>query len=138
MKKTILSIALLLSVVFVTANNETRITDNNNYSILETTNVNSFCKLVQLGDYDAVKSLIDQGEDVNQRSTGLTPLMFAARHNRSEIAQLLIDNGANLKSKSKNGSMTALDFAERSKANDAMVVIQNAIDTQKKDKKKKK
>ena len=102
------------------------------------TNVNSFCKLIQSGDYDTVKAMIQQGEDVNKKSTGLTPLMFAARHNQPEIAQLLIDNGAKLNSRSDKGGMTALEMAEKYKATDTYEVIQKAEETKKKNKKKNK
>ena len=107
MKKLVLSIALLLSVILVSANNETSKNDIQVYVSNYITNVNSFCKLIQMGDYDAVKSLIEEGVDVNQRSTGLTALMFAARHNKAEIAELLIEHGAKLNAKSDKG-FTAL------------------------------
>jgi hypothetical protein len=89
--------------------------------------VNTFCKLIQMGNYEAVKSLIEAGEDVNARSNGLTPLMFAARHNKAKIAKLLIENGAKLKMKSDKSRLTALDLAKRSKAVDAANVIRAAL-----------
>ena len=70
--------------------------------------VNSFCKLIQMGDYAAVKALIEAGEDVNKKSNGLTPLMFAARHNKADIANLLIKSGAKLNLKSDKLKITAL------------------------------
>ncbi|APZ46193.1 hypothetical protein BW723_07730 [Polaribacter reichenbachii] len=89
--------------------------------------VSSFCKLIQMGNYDAVKSLIESGQDVNEKSTGLTPLMFAARHNKSKIAKLLIDNGAKLNTKSDKATrLTALQIAKRSKAVDVIKVIKEA------------
>lgn len=90
-------------------------------------NVSTFCKLIQMGNYEAVKSLIETGENVNQKSNGLTPLMFAARHNKAKIAKLLIDNGAKLKVKSDKGNMTALSIAKRSKALEAIKVIKEAL-----------
>ncbi len=90
-------------------------------------NVNSFCKLIQMGNYDAIKSLIDAGENVNKKSNGLTPLMFAARHNKAKIAKLLIESGAKLKTKYDRADMTALDMAKRSKAIDAIRVIKKAL-----------
>lgn len=90
--------------------------------------VNNFCKLIQMGKYDAVKALIEAGEDVNQKSNGMTPLMFAARHNKAEIAKLLIKHGAKIKAKSDKSRLTALDLAKRSKAMDAMKVIEDALD----------
>jgi len=93
----------------------------------KTYNVSSFCKLIQKGNFEAVKSLIESGEDVNKKSKGLTPLMFAARHNKAKIAKLLIKHGAKLKMRSDNGSMTALDMAKRFKAKEAMEVIKVAL-----------
>ncbi|MEE9407574.1 MAG: ankyrin repeat domain-containing protein [Polaribacter sp.] len=89
--------------------------------------VNTFCKLIQMGNYEAVASLIKAGENVNKKSNGLTPLMFAARHNKAKIAKLLIENGAKLKTKSDKGKMTALSIAKRSKAEDAVKVIKQAL-----------
>jgi ankyrin repeat protein len=89
--------------------------------------VSAFCKLIQMGNYDAVKALIETGEDVNKKSTGLSPLMFAARHNRAQIVKLLLKNGAKLNTKSDKGNMTALDMAKRSKAVDAIKVIKAAL-----------
>ena len=89
--------------------------------------VSAFCKLIQMGNYDAVKALIETGEDVNKKSTGLTPLMFAARHNRAQIVKLLLKSGAKLNTKSDKGNMTALDMAKRSKAVDAIKVIKAAL-----------
>ena len=89
--------------------------------------VNAFCRLIQMGNYEAVKALIESGENVNIKSTGLTPLMFAARHNRAKIAQLLIDNGAKLNIKSSVGNMTALSIGKRSKAVDAIRVIEESL-----------
>ena len=95
-----------------------------------------FCKLIQMGDYDTVKSLIEDGIDVNKKSTGLTPLMFAARHNKVEITRLLIANGAKLKVKSDKKGFTALKWAEVSKAKEAYAVIKIALEEQKVKKRK--
>ena len=137
MKKSILSLVLLMSfsVSFALTS------PNPGLEVLKVSmnsNVNSFCKLIQMGDYDAVKALITQGEDVNKKSTGLTPLMFAARHNQPEIAQLLIDNGAKLNSRSEKEGMTALEMAERYKAVDTYNVIEKATENKKSKKKNKK
>ena len=90
-----------------------------------------FCKLIQKGDYEAVKELVELGEDVNRKSTGLTPLMFAARHNRADIAQLLIDNGAKIKIKAERTGFTALKLAEISNAKETYKVIKMALIAQK-------
>ena len=137
MKNSILSLLFLLSFSASFA----LTTSHPPLDAIETTsisNVNSFCKLIQMGDYDAVKALIAQGEDLNRKSTGLTPLMFAARHNQPEIAQLLIDNGAKLNSRSEKDGMTALEMAERYNAMDTYEVIQKATDAKRSKKKNKK
>jgi len=136
MKKTILSIILLLSVFLVSANID--MTENNSTNSPKlSTSVNAFCKLIQLGDYDAVEALITQGEDVNRKSNGLTPLMFAARHNKSEIAQLLIENGAKLKLKADSNGFTPLKWAETSNAHEVKTIIEIALQEDKSKKKKK-
>ena len=137
MKKLILSAVLLASVVLVSAKDVPTERLNSNYEITNPTAVNAFCKLIQIGDYDAVKSLIEDGIDINKKSTGLTPLMFAARHNKAEIAQLLIENGARMKTKTVKG-YNALQLAELSNAKDSYKVIKEAMLNQGKNKKRKK
>ena len=137
MKKSILSLVLLMSFsasFALTSSNP--VLEDSKVSLIS--NVNSFCKLIQMGDYDAVKALIQQGEDVNQKSTGLTPLMFAARHNQPEIAQLLIESGAKMNSRSEKEGMTALEMAEKYKAVDTYKVIEKASEAKKNKKKNKK
>ncbi|MBL4745851.1 MAG: ankyrin repeat domain-containing protein [Flavobacteriaceae bacterium] len=90
--------------------------------------LNALCSLVKKGNYEAVKTLLENGASVNAKSGGLTPLMFAARYNKATIATLLIDNGASLKIKSKQG-FTALKWAKLSKATDAYKVIKMAMDS---------
>lgn len=135
MKKIILAIALL-AVVLVSAKNNNSLELKNSYSLEYTMSVNAFCKLIQLGDFDAVKSLIKEGINVNQKSMGLTPLMYAARHNKVNITKLLIKNGAKLKVKSDRKKLTALKWAELSNAKDTYAVIKNALVNQKKKKRK--
>ncbi|MFT7498285.1 MAG: hypothetical protein ACI87F_000768 [Candidatus Azotimanducaceae bacterium] len=108
--------------------NETSIEKaNSTYETLAQTKVNTFCKLIQMGDVNAIKNLIMTGTNINQKSVGLTPLMYAARHNKIEIVKLLISRGAKLKIKSDKG-FTALKYAEISKATDAYELIKKALD----------
>jgi ankyrin repeat protein len=129
MKKIILSMTLVVG--FALSASSTTINDSNesanyeNVSMLNT-EVSTFCKLIAKGDIDAVKSMIAAGADINQKSVGMTPLMYAARHNRVEIVNLLISKGANLKVKSNRG-YSALDYAEMSKAVDAYKVISDVL-----------
>ncbi|MBN4083010.1 ankyrin repeat domain-containing protein, partial [bacterium AH-315-A23] len=108
----------------------------NLYSFEYSMSVNAFCKLIQMGNYDAVKALIEGGIDVNQKSMGLTPLMFAARHNKVNITKLLIKNGAKLKVRSDRKNITALKWAELSNAKDTYKVIKEALEDQKGKKRK--
>ncbi|PCH77671.1 MAG: hypothetical protein COB98_02850 [Flavobacteriaceae bacterium] len=128
--KNLFFIALfLVSIVSVnaTTSNTTIPNNNNNLEVVkENVSLNPLCSLVKKGNYDAVKTLLENGASVNGKSAGLTPLMFAARYNKADIAALLIANGANLKIKSKHG-FTALKWAKLSKATDAYKVIKMAM-----------
>lgn len=123
MKKVVLTIC-----VFFFAFNISKAETLKNFSEPTTLNyleVSPFFKLIRSGNFEAVKAMIDSGVDVNKKSFGLTPLMYAARYNKAKIAGLLIKNGANLKLTSKQG-YTALKFAQLSKAVDAIAVIKKA------------
>ena len=77
-------------------------------------------------DIDTVKRMIELGEDVNKKSLGMTPAMFAARYNKAEVLQLLIKKGADLKIKSKQG-FSVKKYAELSNATDALAVIEATL-----------
>lgn len=96
-------------------------------TIVKYDNVSTFCKLIRAGNFEAVKAMVENGTDINRKSTGLTPLMFAARYNKTDIVKLLIDKGAKLKVKSDNG-FTALEYAKMSKAHDAYKLIASALE----------
>ncbi|MBC8753485.1 ankyrin repeat domain-containing protein [Kordia sp. YSTF-M3] len=128
MKKTIFMIALIVGASFTTANategnNETA--TSNEVTVTTVVKVNPFCIAIAKGDFDTVKKMIQFGENVNKTSNGKTPLMYAARYNRVEIASLLLKNGAKLDSKDKNGH-TAIDYAKLSKALDVKKVLVEA------------
>ena len=106
--------------------NAKTIEKENNIVKTVTYDISPLCKLIQKGDLEAVKTLIESGEDVNKRSKGLTPLMFAARYNKAGIAKLLIKNGAKLKSRSSKNNLTALAMAKKFKAVDVIKVIEAA------------
>ena len=94
---------------------------------IESPDVSTFCKLIRAGNFEAVKAMVDNGTDINRKSVGLTPLMFAARYNKADIVQLLIDKGAKLKTKSERG-YTALEYAKMSKAHEAYKAIATALE----------
>ena len=129
MRKTILTVAtaFLLVVTGVYAENKA----NSNAAVTTTDlaediGINSFCKAIMQGDVETVKKFIELGEDVNQKSLGMTPAIFAARYNKAEILQLLVENGADLKIRCDKG-YTAKKHAELSGAKDALAVIENAM-----------
>lgn len=110
--------------------------NNMNMEVVYSTNVSAFCKLITTGDYDSVENMIKAGTNINEKSVGMTPLMYAARYNRVPIVKLLIANGAKLNAKSDKG-YTALKYAKLSNADDAYKVIEKAIADQKAAKKAK-
>ncbi|MET2986661.1 ankyrin repeat domain-containing protein [Aureibaculum conchae] len=107
-----------------------------NLNIVYSTSVSTFCKLITTGNYDAVKSMINAGVDIDKKSIGMTPLMYAARYNKVDIVKLLIANGADLKEKSNKG-YTALKYAKISKAKDTYNIIAEALEAQKAERKAK-
>ncbi|WP_028888107.1 ankyrin repeat domain-containing protein [Tenacibaculum ovolyticum] len=117
-------LAITLSFGTITAS---ELNKSNTKTSIEYPNISTFCKLIVAGNYDAVKMLIENGTNINRKSTGLTPLMFAARYNKVEIVKLLIKKGAKLKVKSGKG-YTALNYAKMSKANEAYNVLLSALD----------
>lgn len=78
------------------------------------------------GDLETVKKMIELGADINQKSIGMTPAMYAAKFNKVDILNLLISKGANLKARSDVG-YTAKKYAEISNAFDAKIVIENTL-----------
>jgi len=62
------------------------------------------------GDIDAVKQHIAAGADVNENVLG-TPLHWATVNGHKEIAELLIDKGADVNAKNDEGG-TPRDWAE--------------------------
>ena len=64
------------------------------------------------GDIEAVKQHLADGTDIELKCTGCgsTALGHAAKHGHNEIAELLIENGADVSAKSLEG-LTPLHFA---------------------------
>ena len=131
MKKTIIisAIALCFSIANVNAKPITKNIETNNYEYFF--KVNSFCVSIAKGDLETVQKLIARGADVNAKSNGMTPIMYAAKFNRIEILKLLIAQGANLKAKSDK-KMTALDYAELHGANDTAEILKEELSKNKK------
>jgi FOG: Ankyrin repeat len=126
MKKTILAVATvcMLAVSGVSAKELPTNTKLDMTTVTE--DLSAFCKAVMQGDVETVKKLIELGEDVNQKSLGRAPIHYAARYNRAEVLQVLIDNGADLKSRCDKG-MSAIKYAKMSHADEALAVLEEAM-----------
>jgi ankyrin repeat protein len=65
-------------------------------------------------DRAAVRSLLNQKVDVNApQGDGMTALHWAAYKDDADIARILLEAGANVKAKTRNGALTPLTFAAR-------------------------
>ncbi len=128
MKKTIVTFVLAMATLVVSAATEPTPTITTTNSTSETliveSSLNPFCKAILLGKTALVKEMIALGEDVNQKSLGKTPAMYAARFNKAEILEILITEGADLSIKSDREKYTAEKFAELSNAEEALEVIE--------------
>lgn len=91
--------------------------------IYEASDVNPLCLAISEGDINKVKEIIAYGIDINDATNrGMTPLMFAAVYNQSEIAKLLLENGAHVYMKDNSG-YTALDHAKKRDFNAIVEII---------------
>lgn len=128
MKKTILT-ALAFSMLMTTVAAAKTETSNNNVIVTELIvkkEISSFCKAIMKGDIARVKRLIELGEDVNAKSLGMTPAIFAARYNKTKILEVLIDSGADLTLKCSKG-WTIEKYAKLSNAKEILVVLKSTI-----------
>ena len=123
MKKTI-AFLFCISVCTLTSSYASTVNQpnlNENITVTVNDEISLLCKAVMKGDIDQVRSLIAIGEELNEKSLGLTPAMYAARYNKAEVLKVLLLNGANLNIKSDQG-YTAKDYAKMSNAKDVIDV----------------
>jgi ankyrin repeat protein len=74
----------------------------------------SVADAAQLGDRDAVKTLLKQAADVNAaQGDGMTALHWAAMKNDADLAQTLLYAGANVRATTRIGNYTPLLLAAR-------------------------
>ena len=130
MKKTFIISVIALCFTFSITNASSGINYENNESIESITKLSPFCMAIVKGDFDTVKKLVDLGANVNQKSIGMTPVMYAAKFNRVKIMKLLISHGAKLKTKSDVG-YNARKYAEISNAADAILIIDKTLEKRK-------
>ena len=125
MKKTIIISAIVLGFACHTSNAITILKTAPTTSLVKTkTSVSPFCLSIVKGDLETVKKLIELGADVNEKSNGMTPAMYAARYNRVAVLELLVKHGAKLNEKSEKG-FTAKDYAKQSNATDILDYLKN-------------
>lgn len=70
------------------------------------------CAAVKVGDEKILSYLLKKGADTEAMSNGKTPLMYAAKYDKLELAKLLIKKGANKDFISPKGA-TALNYAKK-------------------------
>jgi ankyrin repeat protein len=126
MKKSIFItvIALGLAIGNVNATSTSKVTST--YSQTNVEKVSTFCVSIAKGDLEAFRNFVSTGVDINKKSNGMTPVMYAAKFNRVEILKILIAYGADLETKSKDG-ITALSYAKKSNANDAVKLLEESL-----------
>lgn len=122
MKKTVIITAIALGLSITTLNATTFVKGYILAELVKTPTVSPFCASIAKGDFETVKKLIELGTDVNQKSNGLTPAMYAAKYNRVEILKLLIEHGAKLNLKSDQG-FSIKKYAEISNAKEALAYL---------------
>ena len=87
---------------------------------------NALCDVVRSGDLRAVKEQVANGADINAGDTefGVTALSWAALLDNAEIAKFLIEKGADVNAKSRDGSTPLHSAAFLGRAEIAELLIQ--------------
>ncbi|WP_269225650.1 ankyrin repeat domain-containing protein [Flavobacterium eburneipallidum] len=126
MKKSIvyLGVALLsLSSVALASNpNPNSVTTTKKIKVEAFENISPLNMAIYKGDIETIQKMIKYGVNINQKSNGMSPLMYAARYNKVEIIKILLANGANPKVRDEKG-FTALKHAEISNAKAAAQLL---------------
>jgi ankyrin repeat protein len=87
--------------------------------------VKSLLDAVYEGDLQRVKSVLDQGADVNAKDIdGWTALMYASLNGYADIVKYLIDHGADINVKNKYGE-TALLLASKHDYQDIVALLES-------------
>ena len=79
------------------------------------------------GDSERVRTLVEQGADVNQaQGDGMTALHWAAVHDEADLVDFLADAGATLEVGTRIGAYTPLHVASREGSSSALVALLTA------------
>jgi ankyrin repeat protein/spore coat protein CotH len=91
---------------------------------------NALCDAVRSGDLRAVKEQVANGADINAGDTefGVTALSWAALLDNTEIAKFLIEKGADVNAKSRDGSTPLHSAAFLGRAEISELLIQKGAD----------
>ena len=65
------------------------------------------------GQADTVRVLVSKGANVNYKHGGWTVLMFVAREGHTEVARILLENGADPNAKGRDGTSALTIAAEQ-------------------------
>lgn len=85
---------------------------------------------IRLGNYSAVKVLVERGADINKESRGNTPLINAILKRQLLIFHYLIRNGANLDLPGKRGTTPLISAAKNGRLDFVKILIENGAETQ--------
>lgn len=127
MKKAIIYLSFALVALFSNTAVANASTVSKFGLVTEYKNATPLAVAIVKGDIETVKKFIEYGADVNEKSNGLSPLMIAARYNQVDILNLLLEKGAKLKDTDEKG-LTALKYAQMSKADGAVAVLKKALE----------
>ena len=88
------------------------------------------CTAVRRGDIETVKGLLAKGADTNTGDSqfGVSPLSWAALLGQSEIAELLIRNGADVNGRNRDGGTALHGAAFLGHADTAALLVQKGAD----------
>ena len=132
MKKSIFITVIALGLSLGNVNATTTYSQEANvYAQTSISRVSTFCTAIAKGDIETFRNLVSNGVNIDKKSNGMTPVMYAAKFNRVEILKILIAYGADLESKSNDG-ITALNYAKKSNANAAVALLEYTLNKKQK------
>jgi len=126
MKKTIIYLGItLMSFFSLSFASNTNVIGNQKKLNVFSESPSTLAIAISKGEIETVKQFIENGTKVNKKMNGLTPLMYAARYNKVEIIEYLLQKGADRTIKDSQG-FTALKYAELSNAYEAIAILKSS------------